>query len=132
MPAVTGADLHSRGEGLAWACELDLGQLLAAVGATQLGTADDEQAAAEEAAAAGASRPQDRTGAVADQVPPGPALAAWVWGTDVRQVSEWDLPGLASAFHRLAAWAQACELQAVAEMASRTALRDDHVRVDSD
>jgi hypothetical protein len=125
-------DLHSRGEGLAWSYELDLGQLLAAVGATQLGTADDEQAAAEEAAASGASRPQDRTGAVADQLPPGPALAAWVSGTDVRQVSEWDLPGLASAYHRLAAWAQAGELQAVAEMASRTAMRDDHVRVDPD
>ena len=37
-----------------------------------------------------------------------------------------------SAFRRLAAWAQAGELAAVAEMASRTAARDDHVRVDAD
>jgi len=132
MPAATGAGLPSPGEGLAWSCEVDLGQLLAAIGASQLGEAGDEQAAAEEAAASRTSPPQDRTSAVADQLPPGPALAAWVSGTDVRQVSEWDLPGVASAFHRLAAWAQASELQAVAEMASRTGLRDDHVRVDSD
>ena len=39
---------------------------------------------------------------------------------------------LPSAFRRLAAWAQAGELAAVAEMASRTAARDDHVRVDPD
>ena len=132
MPAATGADLPSPGEGLAWSCELDLGQLLATIGATQLGAADDEQAAAEEAAAVDRGPAQDRTSAVLDQLLPGPALAAWVSGTDVRQVPEWDLPGLASAFHRLTAWAQACELQAVAEMASRTALRDDHVRVDED
>ena len=47
-------------------------------------------------------------------------------------LSEWDLPGVASAFRRLAGWAQAGELAAVAEMASRTAARDDHVRVERD
>ena len=52
-------------------------------------------------------------------------------GTEVRSLSEWDLPGVASGYHRLAAWAQARELEAVAEMASRTAARDDHVRVDA-
>ncbi|HEX3493440.1 MAG TPA: DUF222 domain-containing protein [Streptosporangiaceae bacterium] len=117
-------------EGLSWACDLDLGQLLEVVGATQLGAADDEQAAADEAAAGGTAA--DRTGAVLDQLPPGPALAAWIAGTDVRSLSEWDLPGVASAYHRLAAWAQARELQAVAEQASRTATRDDHVGVGAD
>ena len=62
----------------------------------------------------------DRTGAVLDELPPGPALAAWLSGTEVRSLSEWDLPGVASGYHRLAAWAQARELEAVAEMASRT------------
>ena len=132
MPAPEATELDSGCEGLTWTCDLDLGQLLAAVGATQPGDADDEQAAAQEAVAADASAPCDRTAAVLDQLPPGPALAAWISGTDVRELSEWDLPGVASAFRRLAAWAQARELAAVAEMASRTAARDDHVRVDAD
>ena len=132
MPAPEATELDSSCDGLTWTCDLDLGQLLAAVGATQPGAADDEQAAAREAVAADASTPCDRTAAVLDQLPPGPALAAWIFGTDVRELSEWDLPGVASAFRRLAAWAQAQELAAVAEMASRTAARDDHVRVDTD
>ena len=124
-------------EGLAWSHELDLAQLLAAVGAAQLGGPGDEDAAAEEAAAADAAAaagapPRDLTGVVADQLPPGPALAACLSGADPAALSEWDLPGVASAFRRLAAWAQAGELAAVAEMASRTAARDDHVRVDAD
>ncbi len=130
MPAP--ADLRSGREGLSWTCDVDLAQLLAAVGATQLGVADDEQTASDEAAAADAGTPRDRTAAVLDQLPPGAALAAWISGADVRPLSEWDLPGVASAYHRLAAWAQAGELAAVAEMASRTAIRDDHVRVDAD
>ena len=121
--------------GLAWSHELDLAQLLAAVGAAQLGEAGDETAAAEEAAAADAAAaagaPRDLTGVLADQLPPGPALAACLSGTDPAALSEWDLPGVAAAFRRLAAWAQAGELAAVAEMASRTAARDDHVRVDA-
>src|SRR3984885_5400146 len=60
------------------------------------------------------------------------ALAACLSGTDPGALSELDLPGVASAFRRLAGWAQAGELAAVAEMASRTAVRDDHVRVGPD
>ena len=85
-----------------------------------------------DAAAAEAGIPRDLTGVLADQLPPGPALAACLSGADPAALSEWDLPGVASAFRRLAAWAQAGELAAVAEMASRTAARDDHVRVDAD
>src|SRR6185437_967641 len=75
---------------------------------------------------------RELTGAIAGQLPPGPGLAAWVGGTDPAAVGEWDLPGVASAYRRLAAWAQAGELAAVAQMASRTAARDDHVHVDAD
>ncbi|HEX3492393.1 MAG TPA: DUF222 domain-containing protein, partial [Streptosporangiaceae bacterium] len=133
MPAATGPDLHSRGEGLAWSYELDLGQLLTSIGVSQLGESDDEQAAAEEAAVLdqdGTAR--DLTGVLADQLPAGPGLAGWISGIGPRSVSEFDLPGLASAYRRVAAWAQAGELAAVAEMASQAALRDDHVRVDED
>ncbi|HEX3489427.1 MAG TPA: DUF222 domain-containing protein [Streptosporangiaceae bacterium] len=132
MPPATGADLHSRGEGLAWSQELDLAGLLAAIGATQLGEADDEQAAAEDAAALDQGTARDVTGAVADQLPAGPGLAAWISSADPRAVPEFDLPGLASAYRRVAAWAQAGELAAVAEMASQAAVRDDRVRVDDD
>ena len=138
MPAPASTDHDSpRSEGLAWSHELDLAQLLAAIGATQSGDPADEAAAAEEAAAMTAAAeagtlPRDVTGVLADQLPPGPALAACLSGTDPAALSEWDLPGVASAFRRLAAWAQAGELAAVAEMASRTAARDDHVRVDAD
>ncbi|MGH3157659.1 MAG: DUF222 domain-containing protein, partial [Streptosporangiaceae bacterium] len=137
MPAAEATDLGSCRDGLAWSHELDLAQLLAAIGATQPGDAGDEQAAAEEAAAMAAAAEsgapvRDVTGVLADQLPPGPALAACLAGADPAALSEWDLPGVASAFRRLAAWAQAGELAAVAEMASRTAARDDHVRVGPD
>src|SRR6202035_3990485 len=85
MPAPEATELDSSCDGLTWTCDLDLGQLLAAVGATQPGPAHDEQAAAQEAVAADASTPCDRTAAVFDQLPPGPALAAWISGTDVRE-----------------------------------------------
>ena len=52
VPAPASTDHDSRRyEGLAWSHELDLAQLLAAVGAAQLGGPGDEAAAAEEAAA---------------------------------------------------------------------------------
>ncbi len=138
MPAPASTDHGSRRfEGLAWSHELDLSQLLAAVGAAQSGDPGDEAAAAGEAAAMAAAAeagapPRDVTGVLADQLPPGPVLAGCLSGADPAALSEWDLPGVASAFRRLAGWAQAGELAAVAEMASRTAVRDDHVRVDPD
>ena len=137
MPAPEVTDHDPLRGGLAWTHELDLAQILAAIGATQLGEAGDEDAGAEEAAAmeaaAEAGTPaRDLTGVIADQLPPGPALAACLSGADPAALSEWDLPGVAAAFRRLAAWAQAGELAAVAEIASRTAARDDHVRVGPD
>ena len=82
MPAPGVTDHDSRRfEGLAWSHELDLSQLLAAGGAAQVGDAGDEAAAAGEAAAMAAAAeagvpPRDVTGVLADQLPPGPALAA--------------------------------------------------------
>ncbi len=56
MPAPASTDHDSRRfEGLAWSHELDLAQLLAAVGGAQPGEPGDEQAAAEEAAAMAAA-----------------------------------------------------------------------------
>src|SRR6185437_11613050 len=131
MPAPIDTDHHPC-QGMSWAYDLDLGELLATLGVTQAGEAGDEAAAAEEAAPAEGGTARELTGAIADQLPPGPGLAAWVGGTDPAAVGEWDLPGVASAFRRLAAWAQAGELAAVAQMASRSARRDEHVHVDED
>jgi hypothetical protein len=125
VPVAEGVDPDSR-PGLSWTCDLDLAGLLAAVGASEPGAAD------EEAAAADAGTVRDVTGLVADQLPAGPGLAAWIAGVDVSAAGEWDLPGVASAFRRVAAWAQAGELAAVAEMASRSGARDDHVHLDTD
>ncbi len=130
MPALDQTDHHPY-QGMSWTHDLDFAQLLATLGVTQSGEAGDEQAAAEESAAEGGAA-RELTGAIADQLPPGPGLAAWVGGTDPAGVGEWDLPGVASAFRRPAAWAQAGELAAVAQMASRSAARDDHVHVDAD
>ena len=105
MPALDQTDHHPY-QGMSWTHDLDFAQLLATLGVTQSGEAGDEQAAAEESAAEGGAA-RELTGAIADQLPPGPGLAAWVGGTDPAAVGEWDLPGVASAFRRLAAWAQA-------------------------
>ncbi len=138
MPAPASTDHDSRREGLAWSHELDLapaagrGRRHPARRARATRTPPPRKPPRCRAAADAGTLPRDLTGVVADQLPPGPALAACLSGTDPAALSEWDLPGVASAFRRLAAWAQAGELAAVAEMASRTAARDDHVRVDAD
>ena len=62
-------------------------------------------AAAREAAALDQGTVRDLTGAVADQLPTGPGLAGWIADADPRVVPEFDLPGLASACQRIAAWA---------------------------
>ncbi len=125
VPVAQGAGPDSL-PGLSWTCDLDLGALLAALGVSERSAAD------EEAVAADAGTVREVTGVVADQLPAGPGLAAWIAGVDVSSAGEWDLPGVASAFRRVAAWAQAGELAAVAEMASRSGARDDHVHLDAD
>ena len=93
MPAPASTDHGSRRfEGLAWSHELDLSQLLAAVGAAQSGDPGDEAAAAGEAAAMAAAAEagaplRDVTGVLADQLPPGPALAGCLSGADPAALS---------------------------------------------
>ncbi|HMH89804.1 MAG TPA: hypothetical protein VK586_01835, partial [Streptosporangiaceae bacterium] len=70
-------------EGLSWSdgsdyYELDLDQLLEAVGAARdEGAADDEAALEEQARARepGDGKPRDLTGVIAEQLPAGPGLA---------------------------------------------------------
>ena len=58
---------------------------------------------------------------VAEHLPAGPGLAAILAHDAPAGSSDWDLPGLAAGYRRLAAWAQAGELAAAAEIASRRA-----------
>src|SRR5882724_10250831 len=136
--------------GLAWSFGLDLDGLLSAIGATQAGRPEDVQGpravgdpdghelsfAAErdlvESAEADGSRGRDLTGVIADQLPAGPGLAAWLSGADVGELSDYDLPAIAAGYRRIASWAFAGDLAASAEITSRAAARDPKACVDED
>ncbi len=63
-------------------------------------------------------------GRVAEALPAGPDLAAWLAGCPAEELADGALPGAAAAWRRIGAWAQAGELAVVAQMASRSAARD--------
>ena len=69
-------------------------------------------------------------GRVAEVLPAGPDLASWLACTPAAGLEDSALPGEAAAYRRLAAWAQAGELAAVAQMASRSAAADKKNGVD--
>ena len=124
-------------EGLFWSYELDVEAMLAAVGGAPLGDPADPaneeawQAAEEALADAPEAGPRDLTGVLAEQLPAGPGLAGWLASAEIGELADWDLPGVAAAYRRLASWAQAQELTAIATMASRAAARDPKAGVDA-
>jgi Domain of unknown function (DUF222) len=146
------------GGGLRWSFELDidLDQILDSIGATpaaldeledldelygrgqepgeQVSTADGKSpGGAEPPGGAGeSSKVRDLTGAIVGQVPTGPNLVAFLSTTQPDALTDWDLPEVAAAWRRIASWAQAQELAAVAQIASRTAARDPRVGVGDD
>jgi hypothetical protein len=67
---------------------------------------------------------------VGEHLPAGPGLAAVLAQDTPAGGSDWDLPGMAAGYRRLAAWAQARELAAVAEIAARRAAANPDVGVD--
>ena len=72
-----------------------------------------------------ARRPgRDLGGAVAEVLPTGPGLAAWLAGQDPATAAGGDLVGMAGAFRRVASWAQARELELIAHVAARSAAAD--------
>jgi Domain of unknown function (DUF222) len=126
-PSGLGVDGDLARQGTWWVVEFDLAGLLAGLGIDQ-GTAENQEAvvAAEQEALAHCSRPPvEVPGRCADLVPTGPALAAYLASADTARCADEDLPVVAAGFRRLAAWAQASELAAVAEIAARTAARTD-------
>ncbi len=76
-------------------------------------------------------------GRIAESLPTGPGLAAWLASADAGNseagagnLEEGALAGVAASFRRMASWAQAGELAAVAQIASRAAARDEKIGVD--
>ncbi len=71
-------------------------------------------------------------GRVAELVPAGPELAGWLGTSETGALEDGALAGIAASCRRLASWAQAGELAAVAELASRSAAADDQIGTGED
>jgi hypothetical protein len=71
-------------------------------------------------------------GRIAESLPTGPDLAGWLATSSPSGLEDGALAGMATAYRRLASWAQAGELAVVAEMASRSAAADDQIGVGED
>jgi Domain of unknown function (DUF222) len=77
-------------------------------------------------------RGRDLAGAVAEVLPAGPGLAAWLAGQDPAAAAGGDLAGMAGAFRRLASWAQARELDLISHVAARSAAADPKAGLQAD
>ena len=94
-----------------------------------------DEAEYQEAVAAGRVRtiPMELiAGRIAETLPTGPGLAAWLGQASAADLEDGALAGIAASFHRMAAWAAAGELAAVAQIASRSAKTDRRAEVDAD
>src|SRR6266581_2635181 len=92
-----------------------------------------DAAAYQEAVAAGRARevPLELVaGRVAESLPAGPGLAGWLAQARAADLEDGALAGVAASFRRLASWAAAGELAAVAQIASRSARADRRAAVD--
>jgi len=117
---------------------LDLQVLLDALAAGGFLSGPDEEAdelAAMEDGRMGPPMSAGRVAALAvEHMDPGPAMAGWLGlaTAEAADLDEYGLTGVAVAGQRLASWAQAAELAAVAQVASRTAAADKNIGVRSD
>jgi hypothetical protein len=71
-------------------------------------------------------------GRVAERLAPGPDLAAWLAMAPPAALEDRDLAAVAGSWRRVASWAQAQELAAVAQIASRAAARDKDIGTSPD
>jgi hypothetical protein len=93
-----------------------------------------EEAEYQEALAAGRAReiPLELVaGRIAESLPTGPGLAGWLAQARAADLEDGALAGIAASFRRLASWAAAGELAAVAQIASRSARTDRRAEVDA-
>ena len=113
----------------------DLQSLLDAARESDEAAGDPLGEDAVEATLSGAWRvlsPPEMAGLAADGLAPGPGLGYWMGCFRPAEMDDFSLPGAAAACRRLASWAQATELAVVAEVAARTAARDEKVPVGPD
>src|SRR6266851_3143455 len=92
-----------------------------------------DEAAYQEALAAGRVSEMPLSvvaGRIAESLPTGPGLAGWLAQAPAPDMEDGALAGVAASFRRLASWAAAGELAAVAQIASRSARADRHATVD--
>jgi hypothetical protein len=71
-------------------------------------------------------------GRVAERLAPGPDLTAWLASAPVSGLDDGDLAAVAGSWRRVASWAQARELAAVAQIAARAAARDENIGTGED
>jgi Domain of unknown function (DUF222) len=71
-------------------------------------------------------------GRVAESLPAGPDLAAWLATGEAAGLEDGALVGVAASYRRLASWAQAGELAAVAQLAARSAAADEKIGMGGD
>src|SRR5580704_6244649 len=140
-PSPSGAQpvpLFEGGQVVAGGGVLDLQVVLDALAAGGFLVGPDEDSDELAAVAAGRLGPRLSAGQVAalavEHMDPGPAMAGWldVAGAEADSLNEYGLTGVVAAGQKLASWAQAAELAAVAQVASRVAAADKNIGVGDD
>jgi Domain of unknown function (DUF222) len=146
-----GQDAGPRSDGgMSWCWELDFGALMDAVTGPAPWLRGEDRAAdpggpvaeddpeagqaayleAVDAGRAGSLAAGVVAGRVAESLPAGPGLAGWLALASPSELEDGALAGVAASFRRLASWAAAGELAAVAQIASRSARSDRRAAVD--
>ena len=140
-PSPSGAEpvpLFEGGQVVAGGGVLDLQVLLDALAAGGFLAGPDEDPDELAAVAGGRLGPRLSAGQVAalavEHMDPGPAMAGWldVAGAEADCLNEYGLTGVVAAGQKLTSWAQAAELAAVAQVASRAAAADKNIGVGDD
>lgn len=130
--------LFEGGQVVAGGGVLDLQVLLDALAAGGFLAGPDEDPDELAAVTGGRLGPRLSAGQVAalavEHMNPGPAMAGWldVAGAEADCLNEYGLTGVVAAGQKLASWAQAAELAAVAQVASRAAAADKNIGVGDD
>jgi Domain of unknown function (DUF222) len=141
VPSPSGAEpipLFEGGQVVVGGGILDLQVLLDALAAGGFLAGPDEDPDELAAVAGGRLGPRLSAGQVAalavEHMDPGPAMAGWleVAGAEADCLNEYGLTGVVAAGQKLASWAQAAELAAVAQVASRAAAADKNIGVSDD
>jgi hypothetical protein len=142
----------SAGGGLCWSFDVDLDSILAAAAkaaagpgcgqgmlaglAGQAGDGPASDSAAAGSPGAGVVPLPDEGGlgldVAAEYLPGSAGLAAWLDQRDPAGTSDYDLPAVAAGWRRVAAWAQAREFAAVAQIAARSAARHQKTGLEED